>query len=60
MVYLFSNNGVPYSISEIQNLKIETWKTEDKNFIETRALKILTEDIMENNLLTIQYESILY
>jgi KaiC/GvpD/RAD55 family RecA-like ATPase len=24
-----------------------------KNFIETRALKILTEDIMENNLLTV-------
>ena len=53
MVYLFSNNGVPYSISEIQNLKIETWKTEDKNFIETRALKILTEEIMESNLLTV-------
>lgn len=34
-------------------MKIETWKTEDNHFVETRALTILTEQIMENNLLTV-------
>ncbi|VDI79941.1 Hypothetical predicted protein [Mytilus galloprovincialis] len=46
-------NPIPINVKEIMKLKVETWKTENKLFVETKAAKFLLGAISENSIVTV-------
>ncbi|CAC5423896.1 unnamed protein product [Mytilus coruscus] len=46
-------NPIPINVKEIMNIKVETWETENKLFIETKAAKFLLSAINEKSMVTV-------